>query len=186
MTKKVLLLALGVLLWTACGGDSGSVETSPRPSPTASSDLVTFHSDEEGFSIGYPREWVRKEVAGVLFAVADVEHASGGFAPNVNVVVERLPSSDITQDQYTEAALAQLENAITDLGNLEQRDIQLSGQAATEVTYTGAQGKFDLQWLQAYTVIGNRAFVLTFTALPDQFDSVVPAARTIFASFTVD
>jgi hypothetical protein len=186
---KIALVAIAAIVWTACGGDSDTPEGSPSPSPTptASSDLTTFHSDEEGFSIGYPPTWTKQEGAfGTVVTFADTEHASAGFAPNVNVVVEDLPTSDITQDQYTDAALAQLENFITNLDNVEERSAELAGQPATEVTYTGTQGKSDLRWLQAYTVRGNRAFVLTFTALPDQFDTVEPVARTIFASFSLD
>jgi serine/threonine-protein kinase len=185
---KAVPLLMGAVLWAACGGGADSGQGSPSPSgPIASGELTTFHSEEEGFSIGYPPDWTRQEGAfGSVVAFADAEHASGGFAPNVNVVVEELPSSDISQDQYTEAALAQLKNFITNLDNVEQNPSQLAGQPATEVTYTGTQGTSELRWLQVYTVAGDRAFVLTFTALPEQFDSVEPMARQMFASFAIE
>jgi hypothetical protein len=178
-------LVIGGVLGAACSGVSGSVLTSPRPA--APVELVLFHADKEGFSIGYPAGWIQEDIPGVAVAFADRQHASGGFAPNVNVVVERLPSSHVTQDEYTRRALAEVENLITNFGHLVQTRAQLSGRPATEITYTGSQGKFDLRWLQVYLVVGSRAFVVTFTALPVQFDETEePLVRSILASFTLD
>ncbi|HEV8420195.1 MAG TPA: hypothetical protein VGR13_02425, partial [Actinomycetota bacterium] len=96
-----------------------------------------------------------------------------------------LPSSSITLDQYYEAALPQVEKVITDFDLGSSDAFTRSGRSWRRIVYTGRQGQFALQFQQDFTVVGNRAYVLTFVAERDRFSEFLPVAEAILGSFQV-
>jgi hypothetical protein len=191
-----LLLLLSIIVATVAAGCSGDGDdgspsppsapvASPTASPTAATEgFLTYRNEEEGFTIEYPEEWTSKEGEfGTLVFFA--EPPVTGFAANVNVVSEDIPAST-TLAQYSDVTEEQLENFVTNLHDFESRPIEVGGRAATEFTYLGTQGNFELRWVQNLVVTEGRAFVITFTAEEDRFAEVEPTGRSILASFRLD
>jgi hypothetical protein len=92
-----------------------------------------------------------------------------GFATNMNIVVEPLPSG-MTLDSYLQATLALLDKASFRAGPVDHRRVSLPGGPAEKISYpsefTFATGKQTLRTLQYAFARDDRGYVITFTTLP--------------------
>jgi PsbP-like protein len=190
-TTPTALVGTMVLALVSCGGDNPSAPPAgggaSRPSGESTASYQTYTDSEFGFSIKYPQDWEKLERqfgTTVLFR-SPKEDKSDPFQENVNVAVETLPSDSITLDQYYDAALPQVEKVITDFDLSSSDSFNRSGRSWRRIVYTGRQGQFDLRFQQDFTVMGARAYVLTFVAERDRFSEFLPTAEAIAGSFQV-
>jgi hypothetical protein len=175
-----------VLLLSACGGGSAKISTpTSAPSPTGS--FLTYTNDAEGFTIGYPADWEKNEqVEGtVVLFKSPSEGLTDPVRESVGVTTEALPSSSISIGTYTDAAIGQVQKAIPEFDMTSSEDITVAGHPGHRIVYTGKQGSIDLEWQQVFTVVGDKAYILTFVALPDSYTRFVGVAQSMFDTFTV-
>jgi len=121
---------------------------------------AAYVNTEYGFSVTPPGGWKQVSVPGTL--VAFTGPLTGGFGPNFNLLVSKLPAG-LTLKQLEEAGRAQLSQVITDYKFVGRRDVKMGGLPAVELTITGRQGKFNLYFIQTYALKNNLAFVSTGT-----------------------
>jgi eukaryotic-like serine/threonine-protein kinase len=179
--RVVAATALLALLVAGCSEGSSSAN-----SPTgAASGFLTYSDSKYGFRISYPPDWAEQlGVAGTVVAfLSSSEDSSDTFRENVNVGVEDLPNPGMTLDQFTAAALAQVEGLITNFTLVSKEATAVAGRFAERVVYTGQQGKFDLKWQQVWLIDKARAYVLTYTAEVPKFDEFLSVANAIIGTF---
>jgi hypothetical protein len=177
------------LLAFAVGCQDAPQDAGPRPSPTTGDEGPSlperYTNDQAGFTLDYPSAWTAEEVTdqpGVLIALFQRQSAGDGFAENVNVLLEELPSG-VTLDQYTAANKANLERAFTNFEVLEEEPQNIGEAPAFWIRYDAEQQGQRLSFLQAWLVDGSRAFVLSYTGRADEFEAYRPDAEAIFSSF---
>jgi hypothetical protein len=180
------LFVVGVLLamaGVACGGGGGSGATTPP----STGQLKTYVNSERGFSIAYPEGWTPVQGAGraIVGFASPKEGTADQFQENVTVSSEDLPSSSISIDQYTAAALGQVQKVITGFHLESSEDATVAGKPGHRIVYTGTQERFQLRWQQAFTIVGDSVWILTFVAEEDSYDRYVATARSMFDSFTL-
>jgi hypothetical protein len=182
-------IALGlIILGVACAGGGGATGTaSPTSSPSdkvSYEEFASYSDSKYGFTIQYPKDW-EKQVGALGSAVVMLSPREGDsdeFRENVNVLVQMLPDK-MTLDQYTELSLDQASKLITGFDLLDQGSTQLAGRPARRIHYRGEQGAFRLEWEQVWTVLGGQAFIVTYTADRDRYDTYLRTAEAMFASF---
>jgi hypothetical protein len=151
-----------------------------------------------GFSVGVPRGWrsidyrqvatsdlldrlsrenpqlapllqaLRSPSSGVKLFAFDPQ-LTGGFATNMNLVVEQVPAG-MSASQYAGAAVAQLGRLSNVVRPIRRRAIRLAAEPAVELSY---HIRFTLSGKQVVTSTTQyvlthdaRAFVVTYTTLP--------------------
>ena len=72
---------------------------------------------------------------------------------------------------------------ITNVDGLTSDKVKWAGMDANKITYVGDQGQLHLKWMQIYTIQNNKAYLLTFTAEPAQFDAMMGTVNKIVDSF---
>jgi hypothetical protein len=175
-----------VVLLSACGG--GSVKSAtPTSAASPTGTFLTYTNDTEGFTIGYPADWEKNEqVEGtVVLFKSPSEGMTDPVRESVGVTTEALPSSSISIDTYSEAAIGQVQKAIPEFDMTSSESITLAGHPGHRIVYTGTQGSIELEWQQVFTVVGDKAYILTFVALPDSYSRFVGIAQSMFDTFTV-
>jgi DcrB len=150
-------------------------------SALAAASLLTFASaayvnSQYGFSATAPSGWKQLSVPGT--AVAFAGPATGTFAPNLNLVVNKLPAA-LTIKQLETAGRTQLEQVITDFKFLGRKDSRLGGLPAFEQTFTGRQGKLNLYYIQTIAIRGSTGYILTMTA-PQDARTALPTTNVAF------
>ena len=187
LLRCALIMAL-VMAIAACGGDQASPTFEPLPTPTLPPDFVTFTDESHVFSIAYQPDW---ELA--LFLLSDLEDITKdllrmkqydlhlnkvgmlfvaglpdleGYLPNVNIVVESLPS-EMSAAEFYEAGERPKEVLFTGykvhsltkvlVGNREA--IVSDSEADTSVYEPGAKGK--TRTIKLTTADGKVGWVVT-------------------------
>jgi hypothetical protein len=192
-----LLYILTALLLAGCGGtgDSTGVETRATSAGSTTYDVAsagfsiavpepwrTISADE--FSEGGEWESVVTETPALApyaeafqgddsvlkFAAVDPS-VQDEFATNLNVIVEEL-SSDATLEEYEEAFISQLQQLPNVVGAIDRQRVELPAGPAMRASYRLTlltSGKTWTVSTRQYALVDDgRAFVLTYTTLPDQ------------------
>ena len=171
---------------------------------------LTYSNSTYGFSIDYPSDWTVND--------APVQNYSDpaeppGFEPKIDVVEFYSPS--ITRCTHGDCVLVQAEMHVevdptpstTDLSDYYVKDVaaisqglsiditghnalyKLSGQNAYRLDYRTGSDTSTINVQRAYTIIGGKAYVITFHAHApysgevDQFQEYYNAAQDMFKSF---
>jgi hypothetical protein len=189
LVRRSAAASVLAIVLTSCGGGGGTPPTTSGPAATASqsSSFAQYTNQAEGFSIDYPIAWERTEsVQGtvVLFRSAS-EGPTDAIRESVGVATEVLPSATFTLDAYTQAGLGQIEQAIPEFHLISSDATTMAGHPAHRIVYTGKQQSTELEWMQAFTVVNGKGYIITFVASPQSFSSYRGTAQQMFDSFTL-
>lgn len=181
-TIAALLLALGA---TACGGSDGEDDAEPAQPPPATEEPSEpsvddsgladepATSEEAGIALRGPEGWEPTDpgaLPGDLLVVNPEPDDQDGqpFAANINVLSE--PAQGLGLEEYFDAAVAALPQVFTDYEQVEERDVEIDGRPARIIGSTFSQGAFELQNLQLITLVDDTGYIVTASALEEDWD----------------
>jgi len=203
--KRILLLILviGVLLLGACGAPLAPVSEPEIPAH------YTTYTDEAGlFSISYPPEWktalslIPDAEAAVQDIIASidsdlpVENASvifwagltieGRFLPNVNIVVEPVPSGISTHDQFVEVSITTAQQILEDYHEFSRVKTTVDGREATIIDFEVIFPQLgEGHCLQMFVLVGNTGWTVTCTPPSGEFSQWEEDFQTIVRSLRI-
>jgi serine/threonine-protein kinase len=143
----------------------------------------------EGFTVAVPNNWTDVTVQQPLIKFAardDGPAASGKFTPNVNVLVQTVPAGT-TLKEFTDVNAQSLQNGtagFTVTTTIQRTPETLPAGTAERFDYQAqtSTGSAPLVQAQHYLVQGTHAFIITFTAAPDQITQYGPIFQQIIDS----
>lgn len=186
MRKLPFLVGLLPIIALAVGvaGCAGGEE--PTLSPTAALPS-TYENTEHAIRIEYPEDWTKEEglMGAVVFFSSPLESASDDFQENLNIAVEDLSAMPMTLGEYTELSIKQVEQLVTDYDTVESRTTTLANNPAYELVFTGRQGLYDLKWMVVWTLEGNKAYMITYTAEAGKYSDYLGSIRQMIGSFDI-
>jgi predicted nucleic acid-binding Zn ribbon protein len=183
--------------------------TSVEPEPAIPAHYTTYTDDLGLFSISYPPEWelnlesieeieqFSQEIIGSITSDIPLEDdhiifmaglpITGGYIPNVNIVVEPVHGIMWTHDQIVAAGIEALEAIASDYHEFSRVKTTIDNRTATivecEVTVAGL-GTFHYVFMVC--IVNKTAWTVTCTALPDEyseceddFDAIVRSLRIL-------
>jgi hypothetical protein len=171
--------------------------------------LVGCGGDEQeqvegtGYAYAVPDGWDEEDAGDVEVGQVRpdslvVGEREEGFATNVNVIREEVPSS-VTAAHYAEANLAGLRDpagagfppevaemieSVNPSGITQPRDIELDGEEALEWEYRSTQRGRNLRVRQVAGVMGGAGYTVTLTALRDGFEDGSEALDEVVESWS--
>ena len=143
-------------------------------------------TDFRSYSIEYPVTWTLNELCGNMtnFCLfSPVKDGNDEFSENVNLIVQDVGFSKMNLDQYTQISLNQLEYVIPNSKLIESRKMKGTTGDYQKVLYTGDYNGFHLEFEQYYWVIGDNAYVLSFTCEESEFSDYQATGERILNSF---
>ena len=148
--------------------------------------MQSFESEEQGFKIDYPEVWSQQNrddmfATGAVFS-SPIE-GEADFQEQISVLVEDLPK-DMSLAQYTEESLAQIKK-LSDPNVASPQTVNLGETPAQRVIYNGLEEGNWVRRMQTWSVVGDRAYVITYTALPESYDSYLPTVEKMIESFEI-
>lgn len=152
-------------------------------SSTNASDWLTLNEKE--FSVSYPKDWDldQKGQMGTSFILFSKPSSPQDlFRENVNLLIQNLAGMNINLDKYVEISEEQIKTMIANSQLIESKRMSGAFPFHKEI-YTGDQGILKLKFEQYYWVKDEKAYVLTFTAEVNQFDTFKQTAEAILTSF---
>lgn len=142
---------------------------------------------EANYTISYPAAWQldQSKAMGTTFILFASGATAGMFRENVNLLIQDLTGMGLDLDKYVQISEQQFKTLITDGNVLSSKRTKNDKTEFHEITATGRQGVLHLKYKQRYWVLGNKAYVLTFTALQSTYDDYAVVADKVLGSFAV-
>lgn len=153
-------------------------------------ELYQYENLEYDFTVTYPSSWMAEDadendmgiVAGFLAPGDDMDNPS----TYVTMQVEALPAGmNLTLEQYGQAALSSLKEALPDLQILEESDIAIGEKVGHAIVYDLSGDGMDFKVIKAWMVQGDAAYIMTYNAPADRYDEFAKDASTIIGSLVV-
>ena len=144
-----------------------------------------YENPNHGFKVDYPEAWSKQSrddffATGITF-FSPLEGESDNFKEQVSILVENLPS-DVDLEQYTEDSIAEIKK-LSDPDAENAKEFDLGKHEGRQVIYTGEVSGSKVQRMQTWSVEDNRAYIVTYTAKPDSYDTYLPTVEKIMESF---
>jgi len=141
-------------------------------------------SENAGYSIQFPEQWeVMKGIMGTdVIALAPTVDPEDLFRENANVIFARL-DLPISREEYYSYNMLTLTQLLVDFDLEESHDIIVDGVEAKKIIFTHTMGVVNAKVMQYLILDENRAFVMTFTADPLDFEMFRPKFEEIANSF---
>lgn len=153
-------------------------------------ELYQYENAEYDLTVAYPSSWIAEDagendmgiVAGFLAPGSDAENPS----IYITLQVEELPAGmNLTLEQYGQAALSSLKEALPDLQILEESDIAIGEKVGHAIVYDLSSDGMDFKVIKAWVVQGDAAYIMTYNAPADRYDEFAKDASTIIGSLVV-
>ena len=138
----------------------------------------TYTDPAYGFAIrgpAFPKTDQGNVIPVMMFGPAD-----GGFANNVNVVVQNVTT---TRDAYRKLTLDQMKAAGYKV--ISDKDATVSGKDAVMMSFEGVQQGRNLQFLSLSVIDAGRVFVVTCTATKEAYAAIEKEFLACVGSFAL-
>ncbi len=149
--------------------------------------MLNFRHPTDGFSIKYPAKWIKvvnKDGASVIF-LSPKESDLDVFQENVNVVVQNQTGAPMSLQKYTDRAIFQLKVVFKEgIKVVDSEGAYLDGKPAYKIIYETA-GDPSFKIMHVWTVVGSRAYQVTFTAYTSRFEDFKDVAEKMIQSFRI-
>ncbi len=202
MSLAIILAALSLMLLGCAyaSEEAASTESIQVPSEplnttgavglSALEEMLLYENAQYGFEISYPADWTAQEadpndegiIVGFLAPEEDMDN------PTVFLLLqnEELPAGqDVTLEQYSQAALSVFHEAMPDLEILNESDITIGMMPGYAIVYELESDDIKYRILEAWTVVGEDAYVFTYNAPVELYDQFAADAADIIDSFNV-
>ena len=144
--------------------------------------MKLISTDERPYRFFVPENWKTNEKA--EFSAA---YYSSSDSSNVSVQYLMVSEQEIdkTVDEYFAECEERYKKVFTSYELLSAEDITMDGRAAKKYTYKIVSGGIEYKQMQAIAVKGGVFYVLTYTALPENFDSHLGDVNKMIEHFDI-
>jgi hypothetical protein len=167
----VMRLGLGVLCVFICAGLCFAQQAK------------VYKNRALGYSLEYPADFTVKVIGSATVFSSAVADRIFAFSPSVNVVAVELGGAPADLEVFYKQSKDALERSLVTVKFLEDKKDKLAGIDAYRLVYTSRQKKADFKFMQVMCIRNNRAYVVTYTALQEQYDKLLKTAQAIVKSF---
>ena len=155
----IIVVASGVVVYVSVSGNGGDLPC--------------------GLSVKGPAGWEFVPMSGNSFAYrSSLDSEEDLFMENVIVDIQNLTGLSLDMDAFTELSLGQIKGVEL----LESKDVTLAGLDGYRVVTVSGQTKLLITW----TVVGDSAYVVTYTAQTSSYDKYLGDAEGVITSLEID
>ncbi|ESU21160.1 hypothetical protein FSS13T_27340 [Flavobacterium saliperosum S13] len=90
---------------------------------------------------------------------------------------------NLNLDSYTELSQRQIETNGKLLSTVRKSK---NGLEFHEIIFESNYNSIEIRYLQQYYLKNSKAYILTFTAIKNEYDNIVPKAKEIFETFILN
>lgn len=156
-------------------------------------ELIPYDNPGQAFAMTYPDNWEKTESSEQeAIMTGDVAtFASPREDGFVSVSIQSLYWQPMTLDEYTDLSMDSLDKDVSLLDVKESGPVLLAGHPGHRVVYSGLYTFFgdtavSVEALQVWTVVENRAYILTYVSNPETFETYLPIAQDMIDSLEID
>ncbi len=159
-------------------------------SKTPVENFLTYQSSDHQFAIKYPEKWEKQElqnplIADIVLFTAPKKNSADAYQENTIVRIEELPRP-MSLEEYNKWSIGQIKTTFPDVKIIEETAKTVANNSGYSVVFEAKEGEKDLKKMQAWTLINNKAYVLTYTAEKADYPEYLKAAEGMVNSFAVN
>lgn len=144
-----------------------------------------YTNKEKQYSINYPSDWQRKEVPSIDFVLfAPPKGNDAQVHASMNIIAEKV-SPPVTLTQFYTESINNITTELKDVKIDSSGEISLNGTTSKWVVYSHKMQDIDFKVLQYFAVANDKVYLLTFSALANDFASYKPEFEKIAETFKV-
>jgi len=166
--RRVAVVSLFIFLCTVCAFAQA---------------VKIYKSAVFGYRLEYPSDFKVKTMGSATVFSSSIADKTFAFSPSVNIVTIDLGQSPADPDVFYKQSKEALQKSLGNVDFIEDKKDKLSGVEAYRLVYISTQKKADFKFLQLICIRDNRAYVLTYTALQEQYDKLLKTAQAVIKSF---
>lgn len=152
---------------------------------------IVTHKSSKGYTFSFSnKEWTLEDNKDILILFS-TNQTTADFKTNINVLVQDLSFQPMSLNEYHQLTLSQIEQG-TGGNNIEsEREVIVSGNPAIELIYNIPKDlsrgqNISLKIKQVYTIKDNKAYLVTYTTKPNEFNDYLTSVDNIFNSFIIE
>ena len=159
----------------------------PNSQALAQEQFLTYENPEIGISILYPSDWEKlANLDNFVTFTAPPETDTRIYPAAIGIKGQELSSQNIPLQEITKVQMSDLKKSNPDLEVLESTSTSIAGKPAHKIVFSAIDNeKVERKAMQVWTVIGNKAFLITYKAEPDKYSSYLPTIERMIDSFKV-
>ena len=154
----------------------------------ADEETVWTTSEVDNYEISHPENWTM-DTSGLMgstfFIKSPVASSTDAFQENVNLMLQNIAGMGLDLDSYMELTKNGIKAYFTQPEILSSQKINFLGNEAYEISYTGVQGIYTLQFLQYFWLKDDKAYILTLSCEQKEYDTFATNGRKILDSFKI-
>jgi hypothetical protein len=186
--KKIALTLFifnGLIFMVQAQNESGGNSKKVKPELSG---WQSYKNEVRKLSVQYPSDWKLSENENnTVFLAISPRTSEQDFMENVNLMIQNLGGLNIDLEKYTDISTNQVETMLPEGKVLSIKDITFKNMPAKELIYSGKyNGVIDLKWKQIYFIKGSEAYVLTYTAALEAYETYLANAEKIFNSLIMN
>lgn len=137
-----------------------------------------------------PVGWHEIDGSSLGIALIFVEPQEDMTNASINLLIEDLSQKKMSLETYTNLTVEYLLSNLKDLDLIENTTCFLGQYDASKIVFSGKfvtnEIEHTLQWLQVMTIFEDKAYVVTFTSQPSQYDNYLDIVEETLASFEIN
>lgn len=150
-------------------------------------DFLTYANPNVGIKIKYPQSWERRDIDNLITGevVAFVSPKQGDadkFPEKLTISVEDFSG---TLEDFSDTSTKDITRHLVKAEIKKPSDTTLANKSAYQLIYTGKDGENNLKSMQLFTLKGDKAYVITYTAAIDNYNDFIQTAQTMIKSFEI-
>lgn len=182
--KKSQLTLLALLACLLVFG--GLISYLPASSATveeAAPPVEKYINEEKGYSIEYPKNWQKQEIPRLdIVLLSPSKNAESQTHATMNLVSETV-GDKVTLDQFYNESIKHLTNELQEVKIEKSGDLYIHGIPSKWIQYSHKMVDSNFRVLQYFLVSQGNIYLITFSAIADDFDHFYPIYQKIAASF---
>ena len=157
----------------------------PRPKPPEN--FLTYGNSSLGITIKYPQSWERRDIDNpitgeVVAFVSSKQTDADKFQEKLTISVEDFSG---TLQDFSDTSTNDITKHLVKAEIQKPRETTLANKSAYQLIYTGKDGENNLKSMQLFTLKGDKAYIVTYTAAIDNYNDFIQTAETMIKSFEI-
>jgi hypothetical protein len=151
----------------------------------AQEQFLTYEDLTTGISIQFPSNWEKSvNLDNFVTFRAPPETDTRIYPAALGLKIQELASKSVLLQEVTKVQISELKKSNPNLEFSESTSTTLAGKPAYRVVFTATDNnQVERKAMQIWTIIDNKAFLITYKAQPDKYSTYLPTIERMIGSF---
>lgn len=154
---------------------------------TKKDDFNIYENSQYRIKVKYPKTWERQDLENpitdeVVTFISPKQSDKDNFQEKVTISVDKFSG---TLDDLQKSSIQEINNTVSGVKIVDKSVTTLANKEASQLVFTGKNGKDILKNMQVVTLKGDQAYTITYTAKIDDYDQFVETAERMIKSLEI-